>query len=99
MAEISEAISMIKKAESDAVTTVEDANVKSEDLIKDATSKASQIVVDAKGSATHEAEVTVFNKTVPSVFVEAVQFDISKAVAVKPQTGRFIGTKRTAGDH
>ena len=33
----------------------------SSDLIKDATSKASQIVVDAKGSATHEAEVTVFN--------------------------------------
>ena len=52
---------MIKKAESDAVTTVEDAKVKSEDLIKEATSKAGQIIVDAKGSATHEAEVTVFN--------------------------------------
>ena len=35
MAEISEAISMIKKAESDAVQVVEDAKVKSEDLINE----------------------------------------------------------------
>ena len=43
-----------------------------------------------------KTELTVFEETVPAIFIEAIQSDALKAVIVKPLAGRLIGTERTS---
>ena len=45
-----------------------------------------------------KAEIAVFDKTVPAVFVEAVQLYMLKPVAVQPLTGRFVSAEGAPRD-
>ena len=43
-----------------------------------------------------KTEFTVFDETVPSVFIETIQPDTLKAMTVKPFAGWLIDAQRTA---
>ena len=59
MAEISEAIAMIKKAESDAEQLILDSESKSVDMINESKINAENIINEAKKAAEEEAKNTV----------------------------------------
>ena len=61
MAEISEAIAMIKKAESDAEQLILDSESKSVDMINESKINAENIINEAKKAAEEEAKNTVFD--------------------------------------
>ena len=61
MAEISEAIAMIKKAETDAEQLVLDSKIKSTDMINESRVNAVGIVNAVKGSAEEEVQNTIFD--------------------------------------
>ena len=61
MAGISEAITQIKKAESDADSLVEQSTVDAKAMIDEATVKANEMIELAKNEASEEAQSTVFN--------------------------------------
>ena len=62
MAEISEAIAMIKKAESDAEQLILDSESKSVDMINESKINAENIINEAKKAAEEEAKNTVFDE-------------------------------------
>lgn len=57
---ISEAITTIKKAESDADKLIDDAKKRSSEMIEKAKEKSEKIIEDAKNEAYHEAETIKF---------------------------------------
>ena len=61
MAEISEAIAMIKKAESDAEHLILDSESKSVDMLNASNINAENIINEAKKAAEEEAKNTVFD--------------------------------------
>ena len=61
MAEISDAIAMIKKAESDAEQLIIDSESQSKDLIAESKVNAEEIISQAKQAAEEEAKNTVFD--------------------------------------
>mgnify|MGYP003303188044 CR=1 FL=1 len=104
MAGISEAITQIKKAESDADSLVEQSTVDAKAMIDEATVKANEMIELAKNEASEEAQSTVFNaeenakKEAESITSQAEKDveDIQKAMYDKAKD--FLDTHITSAD-